>query len=155
MRAVLQRVSSAKVTFDNISQVGVREINRGIVVLVGIDKDDTEEDVNWLVNKILNLRIFPDETDKFNYSVIDIKGAVLVVSQFTLLADCTKGRRPDFTQAANPEKAKILYEKFVKLLNASGLNIQTGEFQTKMSVEIHNDGPVTLILDSKITAGMF
>ncbi|MDI6641474.1 MAG: D-aminoacyl-tRNA deacylase [Elusimicrobiota bacterium] len=145
MKAVVQRVSKAKVIFDDT----FREISRGLVVLVGIDKNDTEEEVSWLVNKILNLRIFSDEKDKFNYSLLDIKGDVLVVSQFTLLADCNKGRRPDFTQAASPDKAKPLYEKFVELLKPSGLNIQTGEFQAKMSVEIHNDGPVTVIIDSK------
>ena len=144
MKVVIQRVSKASVNIKS----DVRQINKGIVVLIGIETSDTDKDVKWISDKILNLRIFPDEQGKFDKSVLDIQGDVLVVSQFTLLGDCRKGRRPDFTKAASSEKAKILYERFIELISESGLNIQTGEFQAYMNVEIHNDGPVTLILDS-------
>ncbi len=140
MRAVIQRVKKAKV-FD-------REISEGLVVFVAITHTDTEEDAKRLADKILNLRIFPNEEGKFDFSVIDIEGEVLVVSQFTLYGDCSKGRRPDFTKSAKPEQAKELYEKFVKYIKGSGLKVVTGEFQTIMLVEIHNDGPVTLIVDT-------
>jgi len=141
MRAVIQRVKKAKV-FD-------REISQGLVVFVAITHEDTEEDAKKLSDKILNLRIFPNEEGKFDFSVIDIEGEILIVSQFTLYGDCSKGRRPDFTQAASPEKARKLYEKFVEYMKNSGLKVVTGEFQSTMLVEIHNDGPVTLIIDSK------
>ncbi|MFN3966749.1 MAG: D-aminoacyl-tRNA deacylase [Endomicrobiia bacterium] len=141
MRAVVQRVKKAKV-FD-------REISRGLVVFIAITHTDKEEDAKKLADKILNLRIFPNEEGKFDFSVIDIKGEILVVSQFTLYGDCSKGRRPDFTRAAPPEKAKNLYEKFVEYIKNSGLKVVTGEFQSIMLVEIHNDGPVTLIVDTE------
>jgi len=141
MRAVIQRVKKAEV-FD-------REISQGLVVFVAITHEDTEEDAKKLSDKILNLRIFPNEEGKFDFSVIDIEGEILIVSQFTLYGDCSKGRRPDFTQAASPEKARKLYEKFVEYMKNSGLKVVTGEFQSIMLVEIHNDGPVTLIVDTK------
>lgn len=146
MKAVIQRVSQASVTINNAE---IRSISRGLVILAGIEENDTEKDVQWVSEKISCLRIFPNGQGKFDRSVMDIRGDLLVVSQFTLLGDCRKGRRPDFTRAARPEHAIPLYEKLIEYLNRTELNVQTGEFGADMLVEIDNDGPVTLILDSK------
>lgn len=145
MRLVIQRVSKASVTPDGLF---ANSIGRGLVVLAGFTHDDTEDDVRLLARKCLDLRIFEDESGKINLSVKDIKGGLLVVSQFTLYADVRRGRRPSFTQAAEPKKAEELYNKFVEALKQSGLEVQTGSFGAKMSVEIHNDGPVTIIMHS-------
>jgi len=146
LRAVVQRVARGKVTVEG--QVK-GEIGKGYVVLLGVQVDDTEKDALYLADKVLNLRIFPDEEGKMNLSILDVGGSILVVSQFTLLGDCRNGRRPSFIQAARPEMADELYNKFVQLLKDSGLNVATGQFQTDMLVEIANDGPVTILLDSK------
>ena len=146
MRAVVQRVSSSKVEVDN-KVIG--SIKKGLNVLIGISKEDTIEDLNYIKDKILNLRIFEDENDKMNLSLLDIKGEILVISQFTLYGDCRKGRRPNFMNAEGGEKAKEAYDTFVKLLKESDIKIETGEFGADMKVEIQNDGPVTIILDSK------
>ena len=145
MRAVVQRVKKASVTFDSTR----RQIGAGIVVFVGVGNTDTDQDISYLSDKILNLRIFPDDNDMLDKSVLDIMGEILVVSQFTLYGNTTRGRRPDFIDAAKPEQALPLYEKFVEKLSASKLTVQSGKFQTKMLVEVHNDGPVTILLDSK------
>jgi len=146
MKAVLQRVTKASVT---IEREETRTISRGIVVLVAIGKNDDEKDGAWLSDKILSLRIFPNEQGKFDRSVTDIRGDLLVVSQFTLYGDAQKGKRPDFTSAAEPATARVLYERFVDRLRSSGLKTETGEFAADMNVKIHNDGPVTIIIDSK------
>ena len=145
MKALVQRVSKASVTIEG--QV-VAAIKQGLVVLIGVGQDDTEPDARYLAEKIANLRIFSDEADKFNLSVLDIGGEVLIVSQFTLLADTRKGRRPSFTDAAAPEKAEPLIDTFVQLLRNAGLEVKTGRFQQHMLVEIHNNGPVTIFIDS-------
>lgn len=146
MRAVVQRVKKGKVT---VAGETVGEIGPGLVVLLGVGHEDTKEDLAYMVSKIVNLRIFSDEAVKMNLSVKDTGGAVLVVSQFTLYADCRKGRRPSFVEAAPPDQANRLYEEFVALLRAEGIPVATGRFQEDMLVEIHNDGPVTILLDSK------
>lgn len=146
MRAVVQRVSSSKVEVNG-DIVGL--INKGINILIGISKDDSEEDLLYIKDKVINLRIFEDENDKMNLSVLDIKGEILAISQFTLYGDCRKGRRPNFMEAEGGERAKILYNKFVELLKETSLKVETGEFGAHMKVDIQNDGPVTLILDSK------
>ena len=145
MRAVLQRVTSGKVTVEG-EVVG--EIGAGFVVLLGVGANDSEADVELLVNKIANLRVFADGEGKFNLSALDVNAEMLVVSQFTLFADCRKGRRPSFTDAAKPELAVPLYEKFVERLRAMGFKVETGVFQADMLVEIHNSGPVTIWLDT-------
>ncbi len=145
MRAVLQRVSTARVT------VGGRvagAIGAGVVALLGIAADDTEAEADWLLDKLLNLRIFANDNGKFDRSLRDGHGDLLVVSQFTLLADTRKGRRPSFTAAAPPERAIPLYEHFVALARAQGVTVATGEFGAHMQVELVNDGPVTILLDS-------
>ncbi len=146
MRAVVQRVkrSSVKVNGETIG-----EISKGINVLVGITKDDNDEDLKYIKEKIFNLRIFSDENDKMNLSVKDVKGELLIISQFTLYGDARKGRRPSFIEALGGEDAVKLYNDFIELCKAEGLKIQTGEFGADMEVEIINDGPVTLLLDSK------
>lgn len=145
MRAVLQRVTSGKVTIEgNI----VGEIGNGFVVLLGVGANDTEAEVELLTNKIANLRVFTDAEGKFNLSALDVQAEMLVVSQFTLFADCRKGRRPSFTDAARPELAVPLYEKFVERLRAIGFKVETGVFQADMLVEIQNSGPVTIWLDT-------
>lgn len=146
MRALVQRVSKASVSIEG--QL-VSTIKQGLVVLIGVGKGDSEPDAQYLADKIANLRIFSDEADKFNLSALDIGGELLVVSQFTLLADTRKGRRPSFTDAAPPEEAEPLIDKFIQLLQASGLKVQTGRFRQNMLVEIHNSGPVTIFIDSE------
>ncbi|WP_129597581.1 D-aminoacyl-tRNA deacylase [Anaerophilus nitritogenes] len=146
MRAVIQRVSQANVVVDENT---TGKIKKGFVVLLGVEEDDDEKDVIYMAEKIVNLRIFEDENEKMNFSLLDIKGEILVVSQFTLLGDCRKGRRPNFMNAAHPEKANELYIKFVKKCKEFKLNVQTGVFQADMKVNLCNDGPVTMIIDSK------
>lgn len=146
MRVVVQRVNSSKVTVEDEI---VGSINKGLNLLIGISKEDTEEDLLYLKDKILNLRIFEDENDKMNLSLLDIKGEILAISQFTLYGDCRKGRRPNFMEAEGGERARTLYERFVELLRESNLKVETGEFGAHMIVDIQNDGPVTLMLDSK------
>jgi D-tyrosyl-tRNA(Tyr) deacylase len=146
MRAVLQRVCEASVTVE--SQI-VGEIGPGILVLLGVGKGDSEGDAITLAEKLLQLRIFADAQDKMNLSIQDTKGAILVVSQFTLYGDCRKGRRPGFDDAAPPDLAKTLYEFFVTQLRKSGLKVETGVFAARMDVRLLNDGPVTFILDTK------
>jgi D-tyrosyl-tRNA(Tyr) deacylase len=145
MRAVVQRVSQARVRVDG--QV-VGEIARGFLVLLGVSGQDTAADVTYIASKIRGLRIFPDEQGKMNRSVEDIGGAVLLVSQFTLYGDARAGRRPSFIEAAPPDKAKALYDDAVRELRGAGLPVETGVFQADMQVELINDGPVTLLLDS-------
>lgn len=145
MRAILQRVTGGKVTVE--SQI-TGQIGAGFVVLLGVGANDTEAEVELLANKIANLRVFADAEGKFNLSALDVKAEMLVVSQFTLFADCRKGRRPSFTDAARPELAVPLYEKFVERLRAMGFKVETGVFQADMLVEINNSGPVTIWLDT-------
>lgn len=146
MRVVLQKVLWAKVEVDG-EVVG--EIGPGLCLLVGVSRDDTFEDVKYMANKIPNLRVFPDDEEKLNLSLLDVKGSILAVSQFTLFGDCSKGRRPSFLGAALPELALELFKKFLDELKKTGLKVQTGRFQTHMKLSLCNDGPVTLILDSK------
>lgn len=150
MKALLQRVTTARVSTDG-EVMG--SIGPGLVVFVGVAHGDTEKDVQYLVEKVVNLRIFTDEEDKFNLSVLDIRGGLLIVSQFTLLADARKGRRPSFTGAVPSAEAEALFQRFVERAHASGLEVATGRFQQHMLVEIHNDGPVTILLDSKDRIG--
>ena len=145
MKALVQRVASASVGVDGNT---VGHINRGLLVFLGVSREDSEEEARYLANKIANLRIFPSEEGEFDLSALEIGGEVLVVSQFTLLADSRKGRRPSFTQAAPPDRAKELYEFFVEQVRSADLKVETGVFQQHMLVEIHNDGPVTLWLES-------
>jgi len=146
MRAVIQRVKSAQVSVDG--QVSGK-IGKGLLVLLGVGKSDGESDLLFLTSKIPDLRIFEDASGKFNLSLKEIDGEILVVSQFTLYGDCRKGRRPSFTEAEEPTAAKHLYEQFISKLRGQGLSVETGEFQAKMEVHLVNDGPVTLLLDSK------
>ena len=133
----------------NVNDRIVGEIGPGLVVFLGIAQDDSREDAIYLANKVANLRIFADPSSKFSISALDTRGDILIVSQFTLLGDTRKGRRPDFTTAAPPDLAKNLYEFFVEQVRATGLKVETGLFQEHMLVEIHNDGPVTISLESK------
>jgi len=146
MKAVLQRVNKALVSVEG-EVVG--RIGHGLAVLVGISRDDTETDAQYLAEKTVNLRVFSDSEGKFNLSALDTEGELLVVSQFTLLADARKGRRPSFVDAAPPDQANALFERFLASLRSSGLRVETGRFQHHMVMEIHNDGPVTVLLDSK------
>jgi D-tyrosyl-tRNA(Tyr) deacylase len=146
MRAVLQRVSEAAVVVDEQT---VGAIDRGLLVLLGVGREDDESDVRYLAQKTAGLRIFEDEQGRMNRSVSDIGGAVLVVSQFTLYGDCRKGRRPGFSDAAPPQRADSLYQDYVAQLQALGLTVATGVFQADMKVSLVNDGPVTFLLDSK------
>src|SRR5689334_22978267 len=146
MRVVLQRVREATVL---VQENTVGSIRTGVVALVGISKDDTKEDADWLLDKILQLRIFPDDAGKMNRNIQQAGGALLVISQFTLYGDCRKGRRPSFDQAAPPEQARNLYDYFVKSLRMRNILVQTGVFQAEMQVHLINDGPVTFVLDSK------
>jgi len=145
MRIVIQRVSSASVSVDGAV---IGKIGPGLCLLCGFTHGDSDQIVEQMAAKCLNLRIFEDQEGKMNLSLADIKGSVLAVSQFTLYADCKKGRRPSFTDSAEPAKAEELYEKFVEILKSSGAEVQTGSFGAKMMVEILNDGPVTIVLDS-------
>lgn len=146
MRAVVQRVSRASV---KVAGAVVGEIHLGLLVLLGVAHDDTESDANYLADKIAGLRIFEDAEGKMNRAAADIDGAVLAVSQFTLLGDARRGKRPSFDAAARPEMAQRLYEFFVAKVRAAGLRCETGKFQEMMEVELVNDGPVTILLDSK------
>ncbi|MCA9400815.1 MAG: D-tyrosyl-tRNA(Tyr) deacylase [Candidatus Omnitrophica bacterium] len=146
MRAVIQRVKQASVTVDNRI---VGKIQQGILVLLAVAQNDTLEEAKFLARKISELRIFEDEHDKMNLSVLDVKGSLLVVSQFTLYGDCRKGRRPSFDQSADPQTAEELYEQFVELVKQTGLNVETGQFRARMDVALVNDGPVTFILETK------
>lgn len=143
MKAVIQRVKKASVTINNELY---SDIGQGILVLFGVEKDDTIEQAEYLADKIINLRIFEDENEKMNLSLLDIKGEILVVSQFTLAGDCKKGKRPSFDNAAKPDKAIPMYEKFVELLKNNNITVKTGKFGAMMDVGLINDGPVTFIL---------
>lgn len=147
MKALLQRVTQASVS---VAGEVVGRIGQGLVVLLGVAQGDTAAEARYLAQRTVNLRIFADEAGRFNLSVLDIKGELLVVSQFTLLADTRKGRRPSFVEAAPPAQAEQLIEQFVSEARATGLKVETGRFQQYMLVEIHNDGPVTILLDSKV-----
>ncbi len=146
MRAVIQRVTEASVEVDGTT---VGRIGPGYLVLLGVARGDDEQDVAWLADKLLELRAFEDDQGKMNRSVRDVRGGILVVSQFTLLGDCRTGRRPSFTEAAEPGEAERLYLQFTKLLALSGLEVATGVFRAMMKVALVNDGPVTLLLDSR------
>jgi D-tyrosyl-tRNA(Tyr) deacylase len=146
MRAVLQRVSSAEVTVDGAV---VGRIGPGLLVLLGVGKGDTEQDAEMLARKIVELRVFQDDAGKMNLSVKDTGGSLLVVSQFTLYGDTRKGRRPSFDQAAPPEEARRLYERFVEAARAQGVAVETGVFQAMMSVSLVNEGPVTFLVESR------
>ncbi len=145
MRAVIQRVSSARV---EVNEEVMGSIAHGLLVLLGVGREDGEKQAQWLAEKIAGLRIFEDDAGKMNFSVQDIAGSVLVVSQFTLYGDCRKGRRPSFTDAAPPDVADRLYQVFVDHLRAQGVLVETGVFQAKMQVNLVNDGPVTMVLDT-------
>lgn len=145
MRAVVQRVSKSSVVVDG-EIVGA--IKKGFLVLLGVEKKDTQRDVEYMVHKVLGLRIFPDDEGKMNRSLQDINGELLVVSQFTLLGDTRKGKRPSFINAADPETGNRLYKDFVTLARGQGTRVATGQFQADMQVELINDGPVTILLDS-------
>lgn len=146
MKAVVQRVANASVTIDGKS---VSKIETGILVLLGVGHEDTQKDADYLVDKIINLRIFEDENQKMNISLKDVQGELLVVSQFTLMGDCKKGRRPSFIHAAKPETANTLYEYFIDRAETLGIPTRSGVFQAMMDVSLVNQGPVTLILDTK------
>lgn len=146
MRAVIQRVKESSVSVNN-EKIG--KIGSGLMVLLGVAETDRVEDADYLAAKIVNLRIFEDENHKMNRSLLDIGGEMLVVSQFTLLADCRKGRRPSFVHAAGPNKANELYERFVEQVRQKGVNVATGRFRAMMDVSLINDGPVTLIVESR------
>lgn len=146
MRVVLQRSKAAKVV---VAGETIGEIESGLVLLVGVTHGDTAEDAAYLAEKIVNLRIFEDENGKMNHSVLDVGGSILSVSQFTLYGDCRKGRRPNFMDAARPEEAEVLYEQFNEELRKRGVHTETGQFGAMMDVQLTNDGPVTLILESK------
>ncbi len=148
MRAVVQRVKSAAVS---VGEDLIASIGRGLVVFLGVGREDAEGDVDYLVEKIPHLRIFQGEGGKFNLSLVDVGGEILVVSQFTLFGDCRKGRRPSFTEAAGPDYARDLYDRFVSGLGEKGVRVQAGRFQAMMMVNLVNDGPVTLLLDTKKT----
>jgi len=146
VKVLLQRVTGASVS---VGDEVVGKIGQGLVVFVGVANGDTEKDAQYLAQKTVSLRIFSDEEGKFNLSALDIKGELLVVSQFTLLANTRKGRRPSFIEAAPPAQAEELFEQFVEQARSTGLKVETGRFQQYMQVEIHNDGPVTILLDSR------
>ena len=146
MRIVLQRVKSARVDVggETVGSIGV-----GLLILLGVTQTDRPEDAEYLADKVVQLRIFPDEAQRMNRSLLDAGGALLVVSQFTLYGDCRKGRRPSFDHAASPEQARALYEYFIQRLKSSNIAVETGVFQAEMEIHLVNDGPVTFILDSK------
>ena len=145
MRALIQRVSEASVAVSNET---IGHIGRGLVVLLAVSTDDTLADAEYTVNKTINMRIFPDEEGRFNFSALDVAGELLVISQFTLYADTRKGRRPSFTGSAPPETAEKLFNATVDLFTESGVKVETGEFQAHMMVSLTNDGPVTIMIDS-------
>ena len=145
MRVVIQRVKHSSVKVD---EEIIGKIDAGLLVLLGIKEGDTEKDVIWLSNKVASLRIFEDENGKMNKELKDINGSILLIFQFTLYGDCVKGKRPSFIQAARPETAIPLYEKFIENLRNQGINVETGSFGADMKVELLNDGPVTLVIDS-------
>ena len=145
MIAVLQRATTGKVKIDGLV---TGSINNGLVILLGVHRDDKDEDINFLVDKILGLRIFNDNNDKMNISLQDVKGSILVISQFTLCGDWRKGRRPSFTKAADPEKGELLYNRFIESFKRRGVNVETGEFSAEMEVSLVNSGPVTFVLDT-------
>lgn len=145
MRAVVQRVKKSSVTVD---EKITGQIGRGLMVLIGVEDGDTEKDADYIADKICGLRIFEDDRGKMNLSIEDIGGEVLAVSQFTLLADARKGRRPSFVKAAAPDEANALYRKVIEKISSRNINVEEGVFQAEMLVEIHNDGPVTILLDS-------
>ncbi|SCZ07221.1 D-aminoacyl-tRNA deacylase [Alkaliphilus peptidifermentans] len=146
MRAVVQRIKEGKVVVDNTTS---GEIGHGLLVYLGVAEGDTIEDVKYMAEKLINLRIFEDDNEKMNLSLLDVKGEMLVVSQFTLLGDCRKGRRPNFTEAAKPDTADALYMEFIKLCRQMEIKVETGVFQAHMMVHSINDGPVTILVDSK------
>lgn len=146
MRAIIQRVTRAQVTVD---QELIGSISQGLLILLGVSVSDTPKEADYLLEKILNLRIFPDSQDKMNFSLLDIRGELLVVSQFTLYGDCRRGRRPSYTEAAPPNQAETLYNYFIDQAMLSGIKVATGKFQAMMQVELINDGPVTILLDSQ------
>jgi D-tyrosyl-tRNA(Tyr) deacylase len=146
LRAVLQRVKESKV---EVNEKIIGSIRSGLLILLGIEESDAMDDIDWLSNKILNMRIFNDENGLMNLSVLDIKGELLIVSQFTLHASTKKGNRPSFIKAAKPDMAIPLYEKFITKIKESNLKVETGEFGADMKVSLINDGPVTIIIDSK------
>lgn len=148
MRAVVQRISYGNV---KVNEETVGEIDKGLLVFLGIGKHDSEEDINYLVNKILGLRIFEDENEKMNLSLLDIKGDILIVSQFTLYGDVRKGRRPNFTDSAPPEIAEKMYKQFISKCKKNDIKVEEGIFGADMDVSLVNDGPVTILLDSKKT----
>lgn len=145
MRAVIQKVTSSSVSVDGEVKGA---IGQGFTVLIGVETDDTDKDAEYIADKIAGLRIFEDEEDKLNLSIGDVGGEILAISQFTLLADARKGRRPGFTKAARPEQANELYQKVIARLREKGIHVEEGVFQTHMVVQIENDGPVTILLDS-------
>lgn len=145
MRAVVQLVNHASVTVEG-EVTG--QIDRGFLVFLGVAEGDTEKDLQYIIDKVVGLRVFEDEAGKMNLSVKDVGGAILAVSQFTLYGDCRHGKRPSFTQAAKPEEANALYERFVDGCRAAGVQVETGRFRTHMLVGLENDGPVTILLDS-------
>ena len=146
MKCVIQRVNRASVSVDGKI---CGSINKGILVFLGVSDDDTDKDLKWLADKIIGLRIFEDENEKMNFSLQDIDGELLIISQFTLFGNCKKGRRPDFTSAGKPEFAKCMYEKFVDYCSSFIKRTESGIFGADMKVDLENDGPVTLIIDSK------
>lgn len=148
MRLLIQRVTEANVTIDSVVYSSIK---KGLLVLIGIHQTDTIADIPWLAKKLVELRIFEDDMGKMNLSIQDVKGEILVISQFTLYADCRRGRRPDFIDAAPPRLAEGLYNAFIKEVNMYGLEVKTGVFAAYMQVQLTNDGPVTIILDSKET----
>ena len=147
MKALIQRVTKSSV---NINEEIFSNINHGLLILVGIHKSDTIKDIKYIVDKCINLRIFSDKNGKFNYSAVDMKAELLVVSQFTLYADVSKGRRPSFFESATPSNAEKIYNETIEEFNKTGLNIQTGEFGAKMKIDLTNDGPVAILLNSKL-----
>jgi D-aminoacyl-tRNA deacylase len=146
MRAVVQRVSGARVSIDGFQ---IAQIGKGLLALVGVWREDSRTDLDWMAKKIVELRIFDDSQGKLNLSLKDVGGQLLVVSQFTLHGDCRKGRRPSYTEAAPPEQARQLYHEFVEIVRQLVPDVQSGQFQAEMEVTLTNDGPVTLILDSR------